>query len=231
MRHVWCLSAKTNDLRPDIRYIADRFNYFNRIIFNGDLPNPEFKITRARRYYGLIRVRKISPGRRIFTISISGLYERDPEAVDDTLIHEMIHYHIFYRNLRDTSSHGKIFCKIMNEINARHGRHIRVSSSPTQQELESDRRVKVHIGSLVRLQGGQTCAAFSPNGKMIELDMLIRSRYNVAEMKWFLSRNAYFNRFPRSTAGRLYKIDHDEFARNLADAKWLRIENGKVTHA
>ena len=48
-----------------------------------------------------------------------------PEAdIEDIIIHEMIHYHIAYRGIKDTSTHGMVFKMLMNDINKRFGRQV-----------------------------------------------------------------------------------------------------------
>ena len=48
-----------------------------------------------------------------------------PEAdIEDIIIHEMIHYHIAYRGIKDTSTHGRVFKMLMNDINKRFGRQV-----------------------------------------------------------------------------------------------------------
>ena len=65
----------------------------------------------------------------------------DERLLEDTIIHEMIHYHILSNQLQDTSAHGKLFRKMMDDINARFGRNVTISHKPTEEEREKDREI------------------------------------------------------------------------------------------
>ena len=75
-----------------IPYIEQKFEEFNHQMFGGKLPKIPVENTRV------------------------DLPERE---VEDTIIYEMIHYHIGYNWLEDASAHGPLFLSIMNED--RHG--------------------------------------------------------------------------------------------------------------
>lgn len=67
--------------------------------------------------------------------------ELSEDEIEDTIIHEMIHYYIGYNQLEDTSAHGAIFQQVMNAINEKYGRHLSIShkSSKSQKEQAVDK--------------------------------------------------------------------------------------------
>ena len=55
--------------------------------------------------------------------------------IEDTILHEMIHYHIAVNQLRDTSAHGRLFRREMKRINAEGNRHITISYRLSKDQL------------------------------------------------------------------------------------------------
>ena len=58
-----------------------------------------------------------------FSLNFSKLYEMDKQKLEDVVIHEMIHYYIHYHQIQDSSAHGAVFRKMMNDINTRFQRN------------------------------------------------------------------------------------------------------------
>ena len=105
------------------QYLRERFRVLNNDYFDNELPEPQFVVTNARTQMGQFsckRVRKGFFGKYVNTsykIKVSEYYEQTAEEIDDTLLHEMIHFLIAFRQLRDTSAHGQLFRKEMNRLN------------------------------------------------------------------------------------------------------------------
>ena len=57
------------------------------------------------------------------------------ELVEDTILHEMIHYYIAFNHWSDTSTHGQLFRREMKRINEKGGRHISISYRPNPEQL------------------------------------------------------------------------------------------------
>jgi len=116
----------------DVQYLKSKFDEFNRLFFDGKLPEIPVGLSRARSYLGICACKRRWAwfGRREyydFRIRISTRYELTAEEIEDTLIHEMIHYHIWLNRIKDTSAHGEVFRGIMDRINTGYGRHVTVS--------------------------------------------------------------------------------------------------------
>lgn len=106
--------------------LCDRFNRFNELIFGGRLPRIQLRVSSAATRAGsfshrTLRSRSGTEHRR--TISISSAFDLSPDALDDVIIHEMIHYWIDLYGPRE-APHGPAFRAMMEEINRIHGRNI-----------------------------------------------------------------------------------------------------------
>ena len=148
---------------PTIEYVQQKFREFNVTMFDGRLPEPPISITNAKTYLGVCAFRKHRKwhGRleySDFKIRISRRFDLPQNEIDDTIIHEMIHYYIGLFSPADMPGHSPLFRKMMADINERFGRHISVSHrlSKEQQEQAIDNRPKKHVVASVVLKDGRT---------------------------------------------------------------------------
>ena len=88
--------------------IKKQFDYWNAKAFNGELPTPQFELMQTKRMLGQFCPRKIM-GVETYKIRISVFYDRPLESYIDTIVHEMLHFYIRYKGIKDTSSHGRIW--------------------------------------------------------------------------------------------------------------------------
>ena len=65
--------------------------------------------------------------------------------MEDTILHEMIHYWILSNQMQDTGPHGEIFIKKMKEINVKFNRNLSVSHKATKEEHDKDTEVRQHL--------------------------------------------------------------------------------------
>lgn len=126
---------------PTIEYIQVRFDEFNVLFFNGSLPPLPIKLSNARSFLGKLCYKK---QRRWlfgeyynsnFVLRINTRMDLPQELVDDTILHEMIHYYIAVNQLRDARTHGPLFRREMKRINETGGRHISISYRPNAEQL------------------------------------------------------------------------------------------------
>ena len=120
-------------MKPSLEYIQAHFAAYNEQFFGGQLPSLPIKLSHARRFLGKVTYVKkrqwlFGPYRNEhFVLRINVELDLPEEVVQDTILHEMIHYSIAVRQLRDTSAHGRLFRAEMARINASGNRHIRIS--------------------------------------------------------------------------------------------------------
>lgn len=60
-------------------------------------------------------------------LRINTRFDLPEDLLQDTILHEMIHYYIAVNHLRDTSTHGQLFRREMKRINEQGNRHITIS--------------------------------------------------------------------------------------------------------
>ena len=138
---------------PTLPYIQQHFDDFNIRFFNGSLPPIPIKLSNARTFLGKVTYVKrrnfsltswlFSSGASSvgewtysnFKLRINTRYDLPEELIQDTILHEMIHYYIAVNHLRDTSTHGQLLRSEMKRINAEGNRHITISYRLTPEQL------------------------------------------------------------------------------------------------
>ena len=87
-------------MTPTVAYLEERFDTFNELCFEGALPRIPVKLSGARSFVGRLTWRPVRDwrGRVVrredFVIRISKRFDLPEAEIEDTLIHEMIHYWI-----------------------------------------------------------------------------------------------------------------------------------------
>lgn len=120
-------------MTPTAEQMRAWFDTFNRQYFNGELPLPRLALGNSRTRLGSMscRRRRTLTGWRLsdFAIRLSTYYDCTEREMQTVLLHEMIHYYIAWKGIRDDAPHGSVFRSIMNRLNTRHGWDISVSAS------------------------------------------------------------------------------------------------------
>lgn len=211
---------------PTIQFVKDSFRRFNHDIFDGSLPEPKFVMTRARTFRGkMVYYRKSVFGKRIcsdFEMRISVTFDLPVAEWEDVVIHEMIHYHIAYRNIHDSSAHGPTFRKLMCLINSRYGRNITVSAHSTDEQRNADRQMRAHYLCLAKMSDGRLGVAPVAKTRIFELWDVLPSIPGVMAVSWVGAIDPWFNRFPRVMTPKLYISSAEEVMPHLKGA--LRLE-------
>lgn len=116
-----------------IEFVKECFDRFNAEMFAGELPAIPIVLSRAKTFLGKVEYKSIRGffGRiwsnSDFRMKISTAYDLPEEELEDVVLHEMIHYYIAVKKIRDKSAHGPRFREMMKSINAGYGRHITIS--------------------------------------------------------------------------------------------------------
>ena len=211
-------------MKADLEYVQEKFREFNVRMFDGRLPEPPISITNAKTYFGVCAFRKHRKwnGRleySDFKIRISRRFDLLQEEIDDTIIHEMIHYYIGLFSPADMPGHSALFRRMMADINTRYGRHISVSHrlTPDQQEQAIDNRPKRHIVAKVVLKDGRTGIKVIPcmerHIRRYRRGMMASGK--VSSIEFFETTDPFFNRFSSSSAFTVYFPDPDVLAQHL----------------
>ena len=119
-------------MKATVPYIEKKFEEFNRQMFGGKLSKIPVELSDAKTFLGqcVFKKRRKPIGKTElydFRLRINTRVDLPEREIEDTIIHEMIHYYIGYNKLEDASAHGPLFLSIMNEINRKFGRNLTVS--------------------------------------------------------------------------------------------------------
>lgn len=202
-------------MRGNMQFLEESFDRFNTMIFKSPLPKPEMHITSARSFVGQFKGERhgVMIKKESYHLSLSDRYDLPKDVLEDIVIHELIHFQIFYSRLRDTSSHGKIFRQMMNEINHRFGRHITISHRCTAAQLDSDcRKAHAIVCLCTTTEGEQLCCKVSQS-KVFDIYKAFDNWNLVASQEWYWVYDSYFNRYRRVLTPKLFRIDAEGIAK------------------
>lgn len=199
-----------------VLYIQERIAHFNSLIFRGELPPIPVKLVRARTFLGKIQYKRIRKpfargyAYRDYLMKISVLHDFDETLLDNVVVHEMIHYYIAYNGIKDSSAHGEMFCKMMNEINIRYGLQICISHRFAPSERQPDLRVREHVVCVSRMASGEYGITVCSRVCAPKIRRDLPRYYRPADMRWYVTNNPFFNKYPHSRSAKIYKITEEE---------------------
>lgn len=147
---------------------------------------------------------------------------------EDVVIHEMIHLCIVAKGWKDSSSHGPLFRRLMQDINDRHGRNIVISTRATAEQLDADRRIRGHFLCIARFNDGRFGVAPIAKTRIFSLWDEYARIPNVVSIKWIGSTDPWFNRFPRAQTLKLYLANRDDLLTHLKGAVPLEREGAYI---
>lgn len=221
-----------------VPYIQQKFDEYNRQIFGGELPKIPTQLSRAKTFLGQIAYKKRCTiiGKvqfYDFRLKISTLIPLSEQEVEDTIIHEMIHYYILVNQLKDTSVHGQLFRKMMCDINARFGRHITISHRSTKEQKEEAlaKDVRYRVIAVVSFHNGKTGIKVLPRvlPSILKYYNEVLSCREIKDVRLFMSRNTFFARYPSSSALRIHYIDEEEVITLLQGAERMECDGKSIT--
>lgn len=128
-------------MTPTIPYIQSRFDDFNARFFGGQLPPVPIRLSHAKGFLGKLTFTRRKHGlfgkyrNEDFVLRINVRIDLPESLIEDTILHEMIHYYIAVNQWNDTSVHGQLFRHEMARINAEGNRHITISYRLTKEQL------------------------------------------------------------------------------------------------
>ena len=213
-----------------LEFLRESFNRFNSEIFGNNLPVPILKISNARTFLGKFQHKKQPYSKGIlneFIVILSNAFDVPQEVLEDTIIHEMVHYEIAFLSIKDTSAHGNAFLSRMNEINVKYGRNLAVSQSigkiggvclkpKAQRSPES-------MVAVLELKTEETFFKVMPltiTGFHTFCDKIERVP-SVKSVSFYGTFSEHFRKYPRSTSLKVYKMT-DEVAKELGKATLIR---------
>lgn len=221
-----------------IPYLQQKFDEFNQQMFSGKLPPIPIQLSHAKTFLGqcVFKRRVNLLGRREnydFRLKISTRIPMSEQLLEDTLIHEMIHYYIGVNQLRDTSVHGSIFRQMMTDINTRFGRHLSISHRGTKEQTEQahDQRIRYRVVAVVQLKNGLTGMKVLPHTStsILKYYNTVTRGEGVLSVQLYVSKDVFFGRYPASSVPRAHILERELIMSHLQDAERLGCD-GKSIH-
>ena len=215
-------------------FIRDSFQRFNKLVFEGKLPTPCFMLSRARTFVGKFEAR----GKRDwmgrthwnYVLRFSTAFDLPQEELEDTILHEMIHFSLRVSDRRDATPHGPKFRTMMEIINERFNRHITVSHDSKGKGSPVLRRASWHIVGVVSFRDGRKGIKVLPRieQRVLEWNRRVLTSSTVTSTKYYLALHELFQRYPNSTAMKVGIVDEAELNEALKDAIELEIVGNRL---
>lgn len=212
-------------MRPTLEYIKEKFDFYNRLCFDGTLPVPPIGLNMRYGEMGITRFRTVVEqderySNTDFSIEISIRRDLPEEEYIDTLVHEMIHYYIAYNNIEDDSPHGTVFHQKMHEITNAYGIRITIAFNPSDEYLVNS-ITRIRYVCVADFEDGRMGLAVVAKNKMFALWHLMEEIDGVNKVSWYVSNRAIFERYPVSVSPELFIEDADKIHHYLTGAKEL----------
>ncbi len=106
--------------------VLGHFYIYNEEYFGGILPIPNFKIRHGWQTLGYFHYDLDAPLGTSETIEMTDFYDYTQDEFRNILIHEMIHYYLYYIGEDTRVRHGKAFKRMAKEFNQAYGMNITV---------------------------------------------------------------------------------------------------------
>jgi hypothetical protein len=206
-------------------------------MFAGQLPYIPIFLSDAKTFLGkcCFKKRKLENGKMEyfdFSLRINTRLDLPEREVEDTIIHEMIHYFIAYKNLEDATSHGPIFQHIMNSINEKYGRNLSISykSSDEEKEVLVDKKQHYHVVAVVVFHNGRSGIKVLPRiiQRIVNYYNNISRQKEIAVVRLYMSNDVFFNRFPNSSSLRVHYVDAEVIKEHLKGAEVLECDGKTI---
>lgn len=219
-------------MRATVKFVKERFDFFNKSIFSGTLPDVRLRVSSSIRTLGTLRhprERKPETGADEITLSISNRLDFEPRVIEDTIIHEMVHLYIFWHRISDSSAHGTAFRKIAAHINRHHARNIKISHRSNEEEKKSDRLHKPRVVIVSQLHSGERVVTVCMSQYVISLYRQLMKSNMVDKIQVIASYDPTFAHYPASRTPKLYKIDSGKLDEILRDATFFEWRDGRFS--
>lgn len=224
-------------MKPTLQFLQQSFEKYNRKIFGGRLPEVNIGLCEATSFIGQYKskVRTLPDGTRQHydhQLKFSLSFDLAKDELEDTVIHEMIHFFIAWNELTDSSTHGHLFKALMRSINDTHGRHITISHRLSHSQLATARATKKkwHVIAILHFSSGEKGVKVLPRviPKIIDYYNQIIAASNIEEVDLYLHCDPFFNRYPTSVSRRCQLITQEEIDSHIKGAHILEVRNGKL---
>lgn len=227
-------------MKPTIPYLQQKIDEYNKQMFGGKLPPVPVLLVDVKTFLGVCTYKKRTDlsgneEKYDFCLKFSTRIDLSEQELEDTIIHELIHYYIGVTQQQDGSSHGPLFRSIMESINQMFDRHLTISHKNTQRQSEQaiDKTRRYHIVAVVRFVDGRFGIKILP--RVLPSVLKFHNAYNkdslISGVELYMTNNPYFNQFPNSAALKVHIVNELEVMDNLkgseniiCDGKTVRLK-------
>lgn len=192
-------------MKVTLDIISEKFDLFNDSYFNSELPRIEFKITKEKRRFGFFEYSRrydAWSNRYIevpIRIGITSYYDMPEKSLDETLIHEMIHYYIAHKRIKDNNKHGRYFMMYASRISAASGYDITRYGSSEGMTLNNVGSSKEYFIMKFRFRGNDYFSRISKN-RVGTADKIKREFNGVTHVSFYKSNDVKLDRYKQCTA-------------------------------
>lgn len=211
-------------MKPTLQYISRQFAEFNDAYFNGELPRPAFALGRARTVLGQFSCRRLRswfPGRRKLsgcTIRMSTYYDLPERECQNVLLHEMIHYYIAYKGIRDTSPHGRVFRSMMEHLNNAHGWGITVRTDTRRWAKAEPARPRQRLVLALTMADGRCFLSVVNRKYCAAIEREVLRNKAIASHRWVLTADESFSDYPTVRTLRARRVSRETYLKATGGA-------------
>lgn len=206
-------------------YANARFQEFNKLIFDGNLPEIKIEIKGLGRPLGLFCAKAKFYGAKNASchFAFNTRYELLSDDWDDVIIHEMIHYNQWVCGV-ECSPHGKYFKSLMNEINKKFNRNVTIRYKGTF--IQTSINGETQEGKY----GNYCIAVFNEPGGMVSVKRLsfeterrdaflkyAKETFGRETARIVVSNNPYFGNLPSDNGMKTLPRRAAEVAKQIED--------------
>lgn len=213
-------------------WMKEWFDRFNHDYFKQLLPSPAFSLSRGRSRLGqfsckYMAIRGIGKPKGC-KITLSTYYNMSERQAGCVLLHEMIHYYIAYLGLKDTGPHGVVFRSIANTLNREYGWEISVSTSTAGWEVtkeikeRNERQAYFIVLAVETVDKVHFLSVVTPS-YVRRLDNYLKKAREVRHYAWYISRDSYFQDFPKVRSLRGKRVTREVFMEKTSASQPLSL--------
>lgn len=204
------------------------FTTFNEQYFDGGLPLPRLALSRSKTRLGSMsckRVTRLLRGTKFsdFTIRLSNYYDLSERDFQNVLLHEMIHYHIAYTGVKDTSPHGVVFRRMAEAFNRKYGWNIKVTGSTRGIKPAKPQPDREFLVLALLLDSGEHLFSVVNPRYAHEIDRSIRCVSRVKSFNWYTTCDRYFMDFPRVRSLRGRRVSMEVYEEKTAEMTQIAV--------
>lgn len=198
------------------------FTTFNEQYFDCVLPLPRLALSRSKTRLGSMsckRVTRLLRGTKFsdFTIRLSNYYDLSERDFQNILLHEMIHYHIAYTGVKDSSPHGVVFRRMAEVFNRKYGWNIKVTGSTRGTKPAKPQPDREFLVLALLLDSGEHLFSVVNPRYAHEIDCNIRCVSRVKSFNWYTTCDRYFMEFPRVRSLRGRRVSMEVYEEKTAE--------------